>query len=71
MNKSEITHTPTPAPDQLAYSWLEVCKLLGIGRVKVWKLEKLGLITPVPGLKAVYTGKSVRALCAGEVEARA
>lgn len=68
MNKSLIQQTPTPPPDKLAYSWLEVCKLLGIGRVSVWRLEKRGFIKPVPGLKAVYTGTSVRALCAGQVE---
>jgi predicted site-specific integrase-resolvase len=67
MEKSTTLQAPTPAHDKLAYSDEEVANLLSVARITVWRLCKKGLLKPVPGLRARYTGTSVRALCAGEV----
>lgn len=48
---------PTPAPEpagkveRIAYSGQEVCDLLRISKTSLWRLEKLGRITPIPGLR--------------------
>ena len=54
--------------EKLAFTAQEVADLLDVSKLTVWRLEKRNLIQPVPGLRARYTGTSVRALCSGETE---
>lgn len=46
---------------RLVYSQGEVCVLLGVSPVTVWRLRRRGLLTQVPGIKRVV-------FAAGEVE---
>lgn len=43
---------------KLAYSKKEVCELLGISTVTLWRLELRGLIHSVPGIRRKIYGRS-------------
>lgn len=55
--RTSMAPPPTPAPEpvakveRIAYSGQEVCDLLKISKTSLWRLEKLGRITPIPGLR--------------------
>ncbi len=47
----EKTMLPPAPVEKLAYNKKEVQAALGIGETTIWRLEKRGLLRPVPGLR--------------------
>lgn len=45
---SELISTPT---EKLAYSRAETCAVLGVSATSLWRLEKMGRIRCVPGIR--------------------
>jgi hypothetical protein len=37
--------------ERLVYSADEVCHLLAIGRTTLWRMERLGRLNPIPGIR--------------------
>jgi hypothetical protein len=60
MHTTETTK-PASAPEKLAYHRDELCTLLGLSVVSLWRLEKRGLLRRVPGLKVpLFSAQAVR-----------
>lgn len=47
----ECTKTRTVPNERLAYTAAETCAALGISATTLWRLERLGLLTPVRHLR--------------------
>lgn len=62
------TVAPThSAPDLLVYTADQVCTVLQISKVTLWRLERRGLIRPLPQLRhRRYAVEAVRRFSAGE-----
>jgi predicted DNA-binding transcriptional regulator AlpA len=42
---------PTAAVEKMAFSTTELCVALGVSRVTIYRLEKRGILRPVPGIR--------------------
>lgn len=49
--KSGLEPTAHPLTEKFAFSLHEVCQILGVCAVTVWRLEKRGRLRSVPGLR--------------------
>lgn len=59
------TETPTATVERIAYNAAEACKALGVSSVTLWRLEKRGLLKPIPGLRhRLYSVESLRRFAA-------
>jgi hypothetical protein len=66
-----MTYTTTsPASgnlERLAYTKAELCKLLHISTVTLWRLEKRGLLVPIPSIRhKIYSKVAVEAFLSGK-----
>lgn len=53
--------------ERLAYTAKETATCLGVSLVTLWRLQKRGLLLPVPGLgKRLYSVESIKRFAAGE-----
>jgi len=53
--------------EKLAYSTAELCAAVGISRVTAYRLEKRGLLRPVPGLRhKIYSREEVARFLSGK-----
>lgn len=61
---------PSHAVEKLAFHGAEVEKILGISAITRWRLEKRGLLKPVPGIKhKLYSRKTLEAFLEGKAAA--
>lgn len=61
-----VTADGPPVTEKLAYNKDELCAVLGVSPVTLWRLEKRGLLRPVPGIRhKLYSRKVVEAFLAG------
>ena len=68
------THSETPSVSssnlsvaRIVYSKAELCEVLQISPVSAWRLEKRGLLMPVPGLRhKIYARAAVDRFLAGK-----
>lgn len=63
-------HTPetqsTPAHPPISYTRAELKKILDLSTVTLWRLEKRGLLLPVPGLRRkIYSAEAVQRFLKG------
>ena len=66
-----MCYTPTPPaarnPERLAYTKAELCELLHISTVTLWRLEKRGLLVPIPSIRhKIYSKVAVEAFLSGK-----
>ena len=53
--------------EKLAYNQAELCAVLGLSKVTLWRLEKRGLLTPVSGVRnKIYSRRAVLAFIDGK-----
>lgn len=53
------------AVERIAYNAAEACKALGVSSVTLWRLEKRGVLKPIPGLRhRLYSVESLRRFAA-------
>ena len=66
MNNTKSTGAASRAVEsveRLLYTTAQVCQALGLSRTSVWKLEKLGVLKPLPHIRTrLYSVEAVRAL---------
>jgi DNA-binding transcriptional MerR regulator len=54
----------------MAFTGGEVEAITGLSKVTIWRLEKRGLLKPVPGIRnKLYSRKAVEAFLEGKVAA--
>ena len=64
MNSEPCQNTPI---ERLAYSKKETCAALGISSVSLWRLEKRGLLMPLPCLRhKLYAVEALKKFVAGK-----
>ena len=64
-NESEQTGNATV--EKLAYNKRELCAALGLCDTTLWRLEKLGRLNPVPGIRhKLYSKAEVARFLAGK-----
>ena len=51
MNTTLENPITTPQIERLAYTTAETCAALGIKRTTLWRLEKTGKVSAIPGLR--------------------
>ncbi len=66
-----MCYTPTPPaarnPERLAYTKTELCELLHLSTVTLWRLEKRGLLVPIPSIRhKIYSKAAVDAFLSGK-----
>jgi predicted DNA-binding transcriptional regulator AlpA len=58
------------AVEKMAFTGGEVETITGLSKVTIWRLEKRGLLKPVPGIRnKLYSRKAVEAFLEGKVAA--
>ena len=64
---SEQNNIPASPVQKLAYNTRELAAALGICTVSLWRLEKRGLLRPVPGLRhKIYARTEVDRFLSGK-----
>lgn len=59
-----------PVLERLVYNRIELGQVLGLCETSIWRLERRGLIKPVPGLRhKLYSVEAVKRFIAGKAVA--